>query len=246
MPILDKAQLSAILYMENNLTANVFTSERLELLGIIASQAAISLENAKLFKLATIDGLTGLVVPRYFHLLLDNEIERSRRFDRPVSLLMIDIDNFKQFNDTYGHLQGDEALKSVAQLLRDNIRRIDVAARYGGEEFVLILPETNAEQALEAGEKIRRGIEAQCIPYDRSQLQVTVSIGVATIPYHALEKKSLIASADEALYTSKRNGKNRITVGRRLELASGIKPAAGAPVCDSLFVKKREIARTQA
>jgi diguanylate cyclase (GGDEF)-like protein len=238
MPILDKGRLSAILYMENNLAANVFTPERLELLGIIASQAAISLENARLFSLATTDGLTQLLVPRYFQLLLENEIERSRRFDRPLSLVMIDIDNFKQFNDDYGHLLGDEALKAVALLLRDNLRSIDIAARYGGEEFVLILPETNNEQALIVAEKVRRCIEGLRIAHHHEQLRVTVSLGIATFPDQALEKKSLIASADDALYTSKRNGKNRISVGRKMDFLPGAPAEKKGPVCGRETVEK--------
>lgn len=229
MPILNKGRLSAILYMENNLTADAFTAERLEILGIIAAQAAISLENAGLFDLATTDGLTKLFVHRYFQLLLENEIERSRRYDRPLALVMMDIDNFKHFNDTYGHPMGDEVLKSVGRLLREKIRTVDIAARYGGEEFVLVLPETDIQQALITCEKIRRNVEQMRIPQGHAQLQVTVSLGVAAFPQHALEKKSLISSADEALYVSKRAGKNRVSVGRKVLLQ--IEPATSGP-CD--------------
>ncbi len=214
MPLLNKGNLSAILYIENNLTANAFTPERKEILGIIAAQAAISLENARLFELATLDGMTKLYVHRYFQLLLEKEIERSRRYNRPLALVMIDIDNFKLFNDTYGHPVGDEVLKGVARILREKIRSVDMAARYGGEEFVLILPETDAAQALSVCEKVRRWVEEMRIPHHGNHLQVTISLGVSMFPDHALDKQGLITSADEALYSSKRLGKNRVTAGQ--------------------------------
>lgn len=216
-PILNKGKLTGILYMENNLTADAFTPKRLEILRIIASQAAISLENAKLFDLATTDGLTKLFVHRYFHLMLDQEIQRSRRYHRPFALAMIDIDKFKRFNDTYGHQLGDEVLRNVARTIRKNIRPIDIAARYGGEEFVIIFPETNAEKALVATEKIRTAIEQIEIPYESEKLHVTVSIGLSAFPRHGQDKESIIKCADEALYTAKRIGKNQVCVGGKIQ-----------------------------
>ncbi len=216
-PILNKGKLSGILYMENNLTAGAFTPERLEILGVIASQAAISLENAKLFDLATTDGLTKLFVHRYFQLMLDAEIQRSRRYSRPFSLAMIDIDDFKRFNDTYGHQLGDEVLRGVARAIRRNTRNVDVSARYGGEEFVIIFPETDLDAALVAAEKVRRCVEQIAVPHEGGNLKVTISLGLAAFPRHAQAKDDLIRSADGALYTSKREGKNRVSVGKKIE-----------------------------
>ncbi|MEN6473243.1 MAG: diguanylate cyclase [Syntrophaceae bacterium] len=215
-PILNKGKLTGVLYMENNLTAGAFTPERLEILRLIAAQAAISLENAKLFDLATTDGLTKLFVHRYFQLMLDGEVQRARRYNRPFSLAMIDIDNFKHFNDTYGHLLGDEVLKSVARAIRKNIRAVDIAARYGGEEFVVIFPETDVDKAMIAAEKIRRCVELLDISYESLKLHVTISLGLSSFPRHALGKEALIKSADGALYVSKRAGKNCINVGERV------------------------------
>ena len=212
-PIMHQGRITGILYMENNLTANAFTAERLELLNIISAQAAISLENAKLFELATTDGLTKLFVPRYFQLLLDQEINRSRRHNQPFSLIMMDIDNFKTFNDTYGHQLGDEVLKNVARTIKKISRAVDVPARYGGEEFILILPETDTIGALVAAEKIRRSVEELEISYDIENLHLTISLGIATFPTQADNKESLIKSADRALYTAKRAGKNRVSLG---------------------------------
>ncbi len=216
MPIVNKGQLTGILYMENNLTANAFTEERLEILGIIASQAAISLENARLFELATTDGLTKLFVHRYFQFLLSREMDLSRRYDRTFTLVMLDIDNFKRLNDTYGHQVGDEVIRRLAGVLRDNIRAVDIAARYGGEEFVLILPDTDLAQALIVSEKIRHLVEKMSVSYGEKRLTITVSLGVATFPHHATDKEGLISSADAALYTSKRMGRNRVSVGEKI------------------------------
>jgi len=215
-PIIHKGKVSGILYMENNLTVGAFTPERLEILRIIAAQAAISLENAKLFDLATTDGLTKLFVHRYFQLMLDQEIQRARRYGRPFSLAMIDIDHFKRFNDTYGHQAGDEVLKQVARVIRRNVRAVDIAARYGGEEFVVIFPETDADKAMIAAEKIRRQVEELEVPYENRMLRVTVSLGVSAFPRHAGVKEALIKSADAALYVSKRAGRNCIHMGERL------------------------------
>jgi len=216
-PILNKGKLSGLLYMENNLTAGAFTPERLEILHIIASQAAISLENAKLFDLATTDGLTKLFVHRYFQLMLEQEIQHARRYNRPFSLIMIDIDDFKRFNDTYGHQLGDEVLRSVGRAIRKITRIVDISARYGGEEFVIILPETDVNKGLIAADKIRKCIEEIEIPHEAEKLHVTVSMGLAVFPYHAQDKDDLIKSADTALYVSKSEGKNRVTVGKKID-----------------------------
>ena len=212
MPILNKGSIFGALYMENNLNTDAFTRTRLELLNIIAGQAAISLENARLFEMATTDGLTRLFVHRYFHMLLDQEIERSRRYEHPCSLLMIDIDNFKHFNDTYGHQLGDDVLKKIANTLLENTRASDIAARYGGEEFVVILTVTGPDEAAAAAEKIREAIQNATIRHGSKTLGITASIGSATFPNHAGDKTELIRRADEALYLSKKTGKNRVSV----------------------------------
>lgn len=211
-PILNKGRLLGIIYMENNLSPNAFTAEHIELLRILLAQAAISLENAKLYELATTDGLTSLFVHRYFHLLLSRELARSRRHNKQLSLIMMDIDDFKNFNDTYGHQLGDEVLKSVARTVKGIMRAEDVVARYGGEEFAVILPETGAAQAAVAAEKIRRMVEMLEIRHGEKKLHVTISLGVATFPEHALSKDELILCADTGLYAAKRGGKNRVCV----------------------------------
>ena len=212
MPLMNKGLATGVLYMENNLGTNVFTEKQIELLNIITAQAAVSLENARLFDMATTDGLTRLYVYRYFQLLLEQEMQRAKRYGHSCSLLMIDIDNFKYFNDTYGHPLGDEVLKAIAETLVENTRTVDIVARYGGEEFAIILPETGAGDAPEVGEKIREAIAGIQLSKDEKTLYVTASIGTATFPDHAADKAQLICRADKALYDSKRNGKNRVTV----------------------------------
>jgi diguanylate cyclase (GGDEF)-like protein len=211
-PIMSKGKLSGILYMENNLSENAFTPERLEILRSFSVQASISIENARLFELATTDGMTKLYVHRYFQLLLDQEMKRSHRHNKNFSLIMLDIDNFKSFNDTYGHQLGDKVLKDVAGAVKKNSRAEDVAARYGGEEFIIILPETGAPQAMIVAEKIRASVAELEIPYENQKLHVTISLGVSTYPDHSQEKDELIRAADDALYASKHKGKNCVSL----------------------------------
>lgn len=159
------------------------------------------------------DGLTGLFNRRYFQTALERELSRAKRFNNDLSLIFIDIDDFKQYNDTYGHLAGDEVLKTVAQTLLQSKRMIDIACRYGGEEFVLILPRSPKSGALNVGERIRRNIE-EIKPNPKSSRHlkkaITISGGISTFPQDALDVQNLIMGADNALYSAKRSGKNRI------------------------------------
>jgi diguanylate cyclase (GGDEF)-like protein len=194
----------------------VFTREEEELLEYLAGQAGVSIENADLHETvqrqAVTDELTGLSNVRQLHTTLDREIERSRRFRSPLGLVMLDIDDFKQVNDEFGHQQGDEVLSAVARVLRQHSRDIDEPARYGGEELAVVLPETECEGAAQVAERIREAIEAlRIVRVDASgELAVTASFGVASVPGTAQDKGSLIAAADAALYRAKRAGKNRV------------------------------------
>lgn len=214
-PIMSKGKLSGILYMENNLSENAFTPDRLEILRSFSVQASISIENARLFELATTDGMTKLYVHRYFQLLLDQEMKRSHRHHKKFSLIMMDIDNFKSFNDTYGHQLGDKVLKDVAAVAKKKSRSDDIAARYGGEEFIMILPETDSKQAVMLADRIRAGVAEIEIPHENKTLHVTISLGVSTYPEHAQDKEELIRAADAALYTSKHRGKNCVSLFER-------------------------------
>jgi diguanylate cyclase (GGDEF)-like protein len=193
-----------------------FAREEEELLEYLAGQAVVSIENASLHEAverqAVTDELTGLANVRAFTSILDRELERSRRFETPLGLLMVDIDDFKLVNDTYGHQQGDEVLAQVAGVLRDHSRELDTPARYGGEEMAVVLPQTGVEGAEMLAERIREAVEALRVPRVRGGgvLSVTASFGVASVPDAAVDRKGLIAAADAALYRAKRGGKNRV------------------------------------
>lgn len=178
------------------------------------SQRQLLETNIQLQRLTNVDGLTGLNNRRYFDEYLDIEWRRAAREGDPLSLLMVDIDAFKLYNDTYGHLAGDETLKSVAKALQVGCERpADIAARFGGEEFVVVLPGTSVVAAAALGEKLRMAVEKLGIPHSSSPtaVHVTVSIGAASIqPLQHTSALALIDAADKALYTAKHAGRNRV------------------------------------
>ncbi len=166
--------------------------------------------NVRLRDLATTDGLTGLKNYRAFHERLGEEVERALRYAAPLSVLILDVDEFKAYNDAYGHPTGDRALRQIAELLRTRARASDLVARYGGEEFAVILPEADSHAAARVAERFRAAIEAA----DWPARPLTVSVGVATLSavgMSAFEPTTLIVQADEALYRSKAGGRNRVT-----------------------------------
>ena len=194
-----------------------FTSQDAEQLEYLAGQAAISFENAALHQTvqeqALTDELTGLSNVREMQRSLDRELERGQRFDAPVSFVILDLDDFKLVNDTFGHQQGDQVLIEVSRVLRRVSRDIDDPARYGGEELAVVLAQTDIDGALRAAERMRSGIaELKIVRVDGSPepISVTASFGVASVMAGAEDKRSLIAAADAALYRAKRNGKNRV------------------------------------
>ena len=192
-----------------------FTSAETDLFHYLAGQAEVSIENVGLHETverqAVTDELTGLSNRRRFQEAMQTEIERSRRFGQPLGLVMLDIDDFKQVNDRYGHIQGDLVLREVARVLRDSSREIDDPARYGGEELAVVLPGTDLQGAYNLAERVRTGIEALRLPLldGDGTLSVTASFGVATLPGSGYDMRSLIEAADEALYKAKRTGKNK-------------------------------------
>lgn len=158
---------------------------------------------------ANIDGVTEIYNHRYFQERLNSEIERASRYDHTLSVILLDLDNFKSFNDSWGHQEGDRLLKWFASVCSECVRTMDVLARYGGEEFIVILPETGYAEALSVAERIREAAERQIpIDFDRNR-GVTVSAGIATFPLHASSRHALILCADAALYSAKHAGKNR-------------------------------------
>jgi diguanylate cyclase (GGDEF)-like protein len=191
-----------------------FSDKQLQILSILGSQAAVATAKALLYKkieaMAITDGLTGLYNHRYFYQRIEEEWLRAQRYKKTFAIILLDIDFFKKFNDTYGHKAGDAALVSLGKVLMETARNVDVVARYGGEEFAVVLPETSGEQAMIIAERMRRNIKDQPFEVDprKPLVSITVSIGVASFPQDGETFGALIEAADQALYKAKDNGKN--------------------------------------
>ena len=181
-----------------------------------AENLAIELQtvNEKLRELATKDGLTGLFNHRYFQEAIDREISRTIRYDKPLTLILLDIDHFKKVNDTYGHPAGDAVLKVISAIIKKAVRESDLVARYGGEEFAAILPETDLKGGAILAERIRRAVEAMDIPVDGQTIQVTISLGVTTYNLSSGSdgKAAFVSAADKGLYHSKEGGRNKLSI----------------------------------
>ncbi len=185
------------------------------LLHILIERFISEMERVKLYEsvetLAITDGLTGVYVRRHLFERLGGELDRSKRFGFKLSVLMIDIDYFKRFNDNYGHLVGDAVLKQVAETIKSSVREVDLVGRYGGEEFAVLLVETDESLTMMVAERIRRSIEEKSFQAYDERLKVTVSIGCSTYSYHdATDGALLVECADSALYQAKRQGRNRV------------------------------------
>ncbi len=193
--------------------ADGFGADELRLLEAISGQAAAAVENARLYALANVDGLTGLYCRRYFDTRVAEEIERARRFGNSFALVMLDLDDFKALNDTLGHVVGDRALREVAAVAASQLRGVDLAARYGGEELAFLLPRTSLADAHAVAERIREAVAAHRIGDGESARHITASLGVAGWTESGVEDpSSLVARADAALYRAKAAGKNRVEI----------------------------------
>ncbi len=219
IPLVLKDEPIGVLNITDKISGEVFNEDDLKIIKIFASQAVIALERTKLYEhskemeqVLITDHLTGLLNRRYFFERMTEEITRAERHSYPLSLMMIDVDDFKWYNDQNGHLAGDDALKSVSALIRDTIRNIDFVARFGGEEFTVVLPQTTKQEAVVIGERLLKEVEKFYFPYEENQPlgKFTISIGLATYPEDARKVKALIHAADQALYRSKETGKNRM------------------------------------
>lgn len=186
------------------------------LLRLVAGQVALHLRRVQLYQavqeMALFDGLTGVFVRRHVMERLQEEFQRGQRLQYPLSVLMIDIDHFKQYNDAYGHLVGDVALQEVARLIRQGVRGLDVVGRYGGEEFLCVLPEADGPAAKQVAERIRSQVALKPLRAYDETTQITISIGVASYPKDALQPDALVESADVALYRAKDEGRNRVVM----------------------------------
>jgi len=209
-PIKSRGRLIGILALGKKQQGAPFSHEDIELVQSMASQVGIVIENAQLYTQAMVrantDGLTGLYNHRHFHEHLEQEIARGSRFGTRFSLIMLDIDHFKTYNDIYGHLAGDKILRRIASHIKSSIRSLDTAFRYGGEEFAIILPEAWFDDAYKVAERIRQTIESKM---STQTMPATISLGVASWPADGVMPEEIVACADAALYQAKQTGRNR-------------------------------------
>jgi diguanylate cyclase (GGDEF)-like protein/PAS domain S-box-containing protein len=210
VPLIVKDQVIGMIALDRA-EVRPYTAEEVQLATTFANQAAIAIENALLYQktqhLAITDGLTGLYNRRHFYDLLEREVESVNRYGDHLSLIMLDIDAFKAYNDTHGHLAGDALLKELAHLLTRKIRKVDIAARYGGDEFVLFFPRTDKKRAAILAERIRTSVEGHRLSGEEGLSRtVTISLGMAVCPQDAAETEALVKAADEALLEAKKRG----------------------------------------
>ena len=208
--IKSRGRLIGILALGRKQSGGLYSHEDIELVMTIANQAGIIIENAQLYTQATIrantDGLTGLYNHRHFHERLEQEVARGSRFGTVFSVIMLDLDLFKTYNDVYGHLAGDKALRTIGEHIKSSIRSLDMAFRYGGEEFAVILPEARLDDAYKVAERIRETIASKASP---KAIPLTVSLGVASWPVDGVTREEIIGCADTVLYQAKKIGRNR-------------------------------------
>ncbi|HBY57811.1 MAG TPA: hypothetical protein DEG96_08155 [Candidatus Atribacteria bacterium] len=219
VPLKIKDETIGVINVDNKLKGELFDLDDLQLLSDFANEAAIAIQNAQLHQqmknLAITDELTGLYNFRYLIERLEEEIKRAQRYERSLALIMADIDHFKEYNDTFGHLEGNRVLKSLANILKINIREVDIVGRYGGDEFIIILPEADQKEAQEIAERIRLKVERYKFidNEDHSgETKLTLSLGVTSCFQEIISLQGLIYKVDQALYLAKRKGRNRVEV----------------------------------
>lgn len=220
LPLQYKSQALGVIHFGRN-EIDGFGAQDIRMLKLVADQVALAMANAKLYtktrELSLTDELTGVYNRRHFQEVLQLEWKRAVRFKRELSVLMIDIDYFKKFNDTYGHLAGDQVLRQIGFLLKNSLREVDTVARFGGEEFVVMLPDTDKRGALAVAEKLRHLVQEHRFVGEKKTLQaITISVGVACYPHDADEMDDLIDHADIVLYEAKDGGRNRVVVYNKL------------------------------
>lgn len=214
IPFIDKKEIRYALAVGQKMSGESFTQDQIEFLSILTNLGSLALENAKLYTMATTDGLTNLYIQRYFVLKAEEEIKRSKRYSQPHCMLMIDVDNFKKINDTYGHLEGNKILKGIADTLIKGTRDSDIVARYGGEEFAILMPMTDKSAGYIVAERIRQMIEKKEFIIRNKPVKVTVSIGEAGYPSDGQTTENILDYADTMLYKAKASGRNKVVISK--------------------------------
>ncbi|HDI45989.1 MAG TPA: sensor domain-containing diguanylate cyclase [Candidatus Omnitrophica bacterium] len=218
VPLKAKDKVIGVIFADNIYSRKPITKDDIKMLTMFANHAGLAIENSKLYQqtlyLSYTDSLTRIYNHGRFQYLLEETLKEAKEKNQPLSLILMDIDNFKNYNDNLGHPAGDEVIKKIAEIIKNSSRKQDIPARYGGEEFVLILPETSKEEARIIGERIRKRIVDY--PFKDKEIQpqgaITVSMGIATFPDDAENKKELIEKADLALFAAKNKGKNQVVI----------------------------------
>jgi diguanylate cyclase (GGDEF)-like protein len=211
VPVLGRSELGYMTEVFNNMVTRLRQGR--EELG--AMNRTLRERNRELHELSITDSLTGLYNRKHLMEVLTKEVARAERYQRPLAVLMIDVDHFKLYNDTCGHLAGDEVLRNIAAIFRGCLRESDCVGRYGGEEFLIILPETVADDAWRIADRIRSRLAEEEFPSDSKPVKITISGGIATFPGNGRSPESLLKSADAALYQAKNHGRNRVVPAER-------------------------------
>ena len=221
IPLISFGQTLGVLALDSS-QVGAFRHVDMQPLESVADICATAIQNAhyveKVKQLAYLDGLTGIFNRRFFELRIVEEIERSRRFEAGMAVIMVDLDQFKRLNDEFGHLLGDEVLRQVSSIFHQQLRKIDVVCRYGGEEFAILLSQTNLEHAMGVAEKLRRMVETWQFP--GVPQPVTISAGAAAYPDHGVTRDELVKAADAGLYAAKQAGRNCVCLAPALKKSS--------------------------
>jgi len=218
MPLKAKDEMLGLIIADNLFTKKPIKSEEIKIFTLLANQAALAIENSRLYEMIVhkshTDSLTNLWNHGYFQETLDRFLSKAKKENTPLSLALIDLDNFKKFNDTYGHQNGDIILKEISDIFREYSRDIDFVCRYGGEEFAIIFINTNNQQSYDIAERLRDRIEQHQFSTFAPDptIKITVSIGLASFPEHGQTKEELIANADKTMYIAKFSGKNKTCI----------------------------------
>jgi len=211
VPMKSKNYLNGLILLGEKYNREKFHITEKDFMLDLGKFAAIAVENSRLYQMATMDRMTKLFIHHYFQERLLEEVKRSNKDNTPLCLIMIDIDHFKNFNDNYGHQQGDIVLKETARIIKKQVRNFDIASRYGGEEFSLILPKTEQKDAILVANRLRKEVETHEFPGQNLPLRITISLGIAQYNNKLdLTKNDLIERADKALYKAKSSGRNRV------------------------------------
>lgn len=221
VPLLIKRRVIGTVSLTTRQQGHVFLESDLELAVLLSAHISLALENNRLYEISVSDGLTNLYNRRYLEQRLSKELSYARRFRKPLTILMTDVDFFKKVNDQFGHLAGDQALRQVGEILIAGLRDYDVVARYGGEEFSILLLATPLGRGASTAERLRQAVEKAEIVFRSQRIPVTISVGVAAFPEHSSDAEELIDAADKALYEAKRRGRNQICLYDELSPRGG-------------------------